>query len=172
MLAFNDPLSLILLPLGETSPATTLTYLASQVLYVGSHLGDSQLVRISPTPTSDTGADTLPIPKGITTVEPSALGVRSPSASAKGKGRADVDWNMDSRATKEGKDGKIVSTKGSYLDVIERWENVAPIVDAAMVDLEGSGQVSYLLSLRGAAINPGSFSPRSLLALEDETAAR
>ena len=172
MLAFNDPLSLILLPLGETSPATTLTYLASQVLYVGSHLGDSQLVRISPTPTSDTGADTLPIPKGITTVEPSALSVRSPSASAKGKGRADVDWNMDSRATKEGKDGKIVSTKGSYLDVIERWENVAPIVDAAMVDLEGSGQVSYLLSLRGAAIKSGSFSPRSLLAPEDETAAR
>lgn len=171
MLAFNDPLSLVLLPLGETSPATTLTYLSSQVLYVGSHLGDSQLVRISPTPTSDASADTLPIPRGITTVEPTELGAQSPSASAKGKGRADIDWNMDARAVKEGKDGKVVSTRGSYLDVIETWENVAPIVDATMVDLEGSGQVSSLSSLSRAGFNARLCSPRSSLAPEVETAA-
>ncbi|KZT73848.1 hypothetical protein DAEQUDRAFT_357103 [Daedalea quercina L-15889] len=140
MLAFTDPLSLVLIPLGETSPATTLTYLASQVLYVGSHYGDSQLLRISPTPTSDADADTLPIPKGVATVEPSALG--APSPSAKGKGRAaDMDWNREAREAKEAKDGRVVGTKGSYVDVVERSENVAPIVDAAMADLEGSGQI-------------------------------
>ena len=142
MLAFADPLSLILVPLGETSPATTLTYLTSQVVYVGSHLGDSQLLRISPTPTSDVSIDTLPIQKGIATVEPSALNA---SSSTKGKGRAECDWERDAREeAKEGKDGKVVRTKGSYVDVIDRWENVAPIVDAAMVDLEGSGQVCPL----------------------------
>lgn len=154
MLAFNDPLSLILLPLGETSPATTLTHLSSQVLYVGSHLGDSQLLRLSPTPTSN-AIDTLPISSGITTVEPSVLSAQSPSASSKGKGRADIDWNMDARTVKEGKDGKVVRTRGSYLDIIQTWENVAPIVDAAMVDLEGSGQVRSLSSLPRAGSNTG-----------------
>ncbi|KAE9400776.1 hypothetical protein BT96DRAFT_992689 [Gymnopus androsaceus JB14] len=36
-------LGMILFPLGETSPATTLSYLSNQVAFVGSHLGDSQI---------------------------------------------------------------------------------------------------------------------------------
>ncbi|KAF8526426.1 CPSF A subunit region-domain-containing protein [Gautieria morchelliformis] len=40
--------SLTLVRLGETSPATTMAYLNSGVIFVGSHHGDSQIVRITP----------------------------------------------------------------------------------------------------------------------------
>ncbi|PCH40170.1 hypothetical protein WOLCODRAFT_67201 [Wolfiporia cocos MD-104 SS10] len=130
MLAFNENNGLVLIPLGETSPATSLTYLASQFVYLGSHLGDAQLLRIHPTPIADLHADTLPIPSGIATVPPSAL------SGGKGKERVDVD--MD--GGKGEKAGRIVASKGSYVEVIESFQNIAPIVDAALVDLDGSGQ--------------------------------
>ncbi|KAJ7430159.1 CPSF A subunit region-domain-containing protein [Mycena latifolia] len=65
----------VLIPLGDTSPPTTLTYLANQVLYVGSHAGDSQLVQISSTPLSSSDeTPTLPIPLEIKTVLPGTSG--------------------------------------------------------------------------------------------------
>ncbi|KAH9841501.1 mono-functional DNA-alkylating methyl methanesulfonate N-term-domain-containing protein [Rhodofomes roseus] len=153
MLAFTDPPSLLVVPLGSTSPATSLTYLTSQVLFVGSHFGEPQLLRVSPTPVSDVDADTLPVPKGVATVEPAALSAGS--SAAKGKGRADRDWDMEAREAREGKDGKVVSTKGSYVEAVDRWENVAPIVDAAMADLEGSGQPQIITCSGGR--NSGSL---------------
>ncbi|EJD50676.1 hypothetical protein AURDEDRAFT_112250 [Auricularia subglabra TFB-10046 SS5] len=68
--------------LGQTSPATTFTYLDNGILYVGSHFGDSQLVRLS------TAAD----------------------------------------------------ASGSYISVVKAYSNLAPIVDAVIVDINDSNQ--------------------------------
>lgn len=48
--------------------------------------------------------------------------------------------------------GCVVATKGSYIDVLQTFKNIAPISDAVLVDLDGSGQVrisilSYSLHL-------------------------
>ncbi|KLO05927.1 hypothetical protein SCHPADRAFT_917631 [Schizopora paradoxa] len=71
-----------LLYLGEISAPTSLTVLPSQFIFVGSHFGDSQLIRIEQTRPSD----------------------------------------------------------GSHIQVIERFKNIAPIVDAVLVDSDNSGQ--------------------------------
>ncbi|KAG5648442.1 hypothetical protein DXG03_005016 [Asterophora parasitica] len=125
---------LILVPLGETSPPTTLTYLANQTFFVGSHLGDSQVLQISPAPTSALTYPTLPIPFGIKTTP--AANLYRPST-GKGKGRATDD---DDDGPKGRSKGTIVESKGSYLNVVEIFKNIAPIIDAIMVDPDNSGE--------------------------------
>ncbi|KAF8208666.1 mono-functional DNA-alkylating methyl methanesulfonate N-term-domain-containing protein [Mycena galopus ATCC 62051] len=118
---------LVLIPLGETSPSTTLAYLANQVLYVGSHAGDSQLVQISSTPVSTSDeAPTLPIPPEITTVPAARLA----PPSAKGKGREEYSEPLRDC---------VLDVKGPYLRVIDTFKNIAPILDAVLVDTDNSG---------------------------------
>lgn len=101
---------------------------------MGSHMGDSQLLRIHPSPISDHGSDTLPIPLGISTVSPTSL---SPG---KGKARASDD-DVDMSDAREGRDGRVVATKGTYIEMLETFQNIAPIMDAVLADLDDSGQV-------------------------------
>ncbi|KAJ6836683.1 DNA damage-binding protein 1a [Iris pallida] len=68
--------------LGETSVASTISYLDNGVVYVGSSYGDSQLIKLN--------------------LQPDA--------------------------------------KGSYVEVLERYINLGPIVDFCVVDLERQGQ--------------------------------
>ncbi|XP_010941529.1 DNA damage-binding protein 1a [Elaeis guineensis] len=68
--------------LGETSVASTISYLDNAVVYVGSSYGDSQLIKLN--------------------LQPDA--------------------------------------KGSYVEVLERYVNLGPIVDFCVVDLERQGQ--------------------------------
>lgn len=68
--------------LGETSAASTLSYLDNGVVFVGSSYGDSQLVKLTPTP----------------------------------------------------------SPTGSFVEVLESFGNLGPIVDFCVVDLERQGQ--------------------------------
>ncbi|GAV76408.1 CPSF_A domain-containing protein/MMS1_N domain-containing protein [Cephalotus follicularis] len=68
--------------LGETSIASTISYLDNAVVYVGSSYGDSQLIKLN--------------------LQPDA--------------------------------------KGSYIEVLERYVNLGPIVDFCVVDLERQGQ--------------------------------
>uniref|UniRef100_A0A1D1YWE8 DNA damage-binding protein 1 n=2 Tax=Anthurium amnicola TaxID=1678845 RepID=A0A1D1YWE8_9ARAE len=68
--------------LGETSVASTISYLDNAVVYVGSSYGDSQLIKLN--------------------MQPDA--------------------------------------KGSYVEVLERYVNLGPIVDFCVVDLERQGQ--------------------------------
>ncbi|KAL5524495.1 hypothetical protein ACEPAF_9635 [Sanghuangporus sanghuang] len=84
--------------LGETSPPTSLTPLASQFVFVGSHFGDSQLIRIMPDKSSSTG---------------------------------------------------------TYIDVSETYKNIAPIMDAAVEDIDGSGQPTIVTCSGGG--NTGSL---------------
>ncbi|KII87876.1 hypothetical protein PLICRDRAFT_42399 [Plicaturopsis crispa FD-325 SS-3] len=133
-----DTRGLVLIPLGETSPATTLTYLTSQIVYVGSHWGDSQLIRIHPTPISLLESPTLPIDSDITTTNPSAF---VPSSS-KGKGKAvgdDDDEDMDADVDSAPLGGLIIAGKGSHVEVVETFKNIAPILDAVQADVDGAG---------------------------------
>jgi hypothetical protein len=85
------------------------------------------------------------------------------SGKGKGKGRAvemEVDDDDDNpngggaRKEKEGR-GVIVLGKGSYLSVFDTFRNVAPIMDAILVDTDGSGQVST--SIRTIILHISSF---------------
>ncbi|KIL67911.1 hypothetical protein M378DRAFT_185481 [Amanita muscaria Koide BX008] len=127
---------LILIPLGETSSATTLTYLTSQAVYVGSHTGDSQVITISPTPVSFSDTAALSIPSGIKTVSSSSL----VSSKGKGKAREDSENNAMDVDDDAKSNGCIVAPEGSYLTVQETHKNIAPIVDAILVDIDNIGQ--------------------------------
>lgn len=115
------------IPLGEVSPPTALSYLDSQVLFIGSHLGDSQVVRIHTSPISNISTPTLPIPADISTVQLSSF-----STSNKGKGRA---W-----VTEREWEGRVLALNGTFIEVLDTWQNVGPILDAVLTDTDGSGQ--------------------------------
>lgn len=102
----------------------TLTYLTNQVVYLGSHYGDSQLLQISSSPVSSRNAPTLPVPSSITTVKPNQLNLAA-------KSTADEDA-----------EGTIINGAGSHIVELESFQNLAPIVDAVLVDTDNSGQVS------------------------------
>ena len=116
------------------SPPTAIAYIDSQVLFIGSHLGDSQLVKIHTSPISDFSTPTLPIPADVLTVQ---LGLFS--ASSKGKGRA---YTTD----REG-EGRVLDLNGTFIEVLDTWQNVGPISDAVLADTDGSGQVIFVLSI-------------------------
>lgn len=105
------------------------------MVYIGSHYGDSQLIRLSSSPLKDTDQPTLPIPVGLTTTPLSRAG--------KGKARTE-DVDMEEDAGDKRVKGQIIETKGSYIEVLETFPNLAPIVDAALLNSDGSGQVRYV----------------------------
>jgi len=43
-----------------------------------------------------------------------------------------------------GTHGHIVDTKGNFVTVLQTFKNLAPIVDAVLVDSDGTGQVSHI----------------------------
>lgn len=124
----------------------TLTYLTHQVVYLGSHFGDSQLLQISPSPVSSLDCSTLPIPASIRTIKPKDLGTVA-------QNRVDDDAN-----------GIIVNGIGSYLIELESFNNLAPIVDGILVDIDNSGQVCIVLGFRALLIY---YRMKLLHALED-----
>ena len=116
------------------SPPTAIAYIDSQVLFVGSHLGDSQLVRIHTSPISDFSTPTLPIPADVLTVQLGSFSIGN-----KGKGRA---WTTD----REG-EGRVLGLNGTFIEVLDTWQNVGPISDAVLADTDGSGQVIFVPSI-------------------------
>jgi hypothetical protein len=101
-------------------------------LFIGSHLGDSQLVKIHTSPIADFSTPTLPIPDDVLFVQ---LG--SFLTSSKGKGRA---------ATTDGEgEGRVLGLNGTFIEVLDTWQNVGPILDAVLADTDGSGQVILIL---------------------------
>ncbi|KAF9485871.1 hypothetical protein BDN70DRAFT_870784 [Pholiota conissans] len=147
-------LGVILVPLGEISSPTTLTYLTNQTIYVGSHLGDSQLVQISSTPTSAQDLPILAIPADIKTVTANSLMALS-STKGKEKATAQDDMDVDEEDSSEySKIGRIIEPQGSYLDILESYKNIAPIMDAISVDIDENGQ-NQIVTCSGGA-NTGS----------------
>lgn len=113
-----------------------MTYLTNQALYVGSHLGDSQIVTIQQISSKDPDTVPLTIPYGVKTVSKT---MAAPSSKKKGKQRANDDMEVDDEW--DVKDGRVITPDGSYLKVMQRFKNIAPILDAVLVDVDGSGQV-------------------------------
>jgi hypothetical protein len=107
----------------------TLTYLTNQVVYLGSHFGDSQLLQINSSPTSNFNSPTLPVPASIPTIKPAELGIAA-------KSRAD-----------DNAEGTIVNGLGSHIVELENFSNLAPIVDGILVDTDNSGQVRMVLKV-------------------------
>ncbi|GKE14731.1 DNA damage-binding protein 1, partial [Tanacetum coccineum] len=93
--------------LGETSIASTISYLDNAFVYVGSSFGDSQLVASA-----------------------SKLNLRY---SISLKLFAHCLWQLVKLNVRP-------DAKGSYVEVLERYVNLGPIVDFCMVDLERQGQ--------------------------------
>ena len=58
------------------------------------------------------------------------------SASRKGKGRA-------LGADREG-EGRVLALNGTFIEVLDTWQNIGPIMDAVLTDTDGSGQVTFL----------------------------
>jgi DNA damage-binding protein 1 len=103
-------------------------------------MGDSQLVQLTATPNAFVDEPTLPIPSDVHTVSPNSFDA---SASKKGKGRAlspTFDMEVDDGVDDPQDSGNVVATKGSYINILERFKNIAPILDACLVELDG-GQV-------------------------------
>ncbi|CAK9300497.1 unnamed protein product [Gordionus sp. m RMFG-2023] len=98
--------------LGETCIPECLTYLDNGVIYVGSRLGDSQLIRLRTNPIQ-------------------------------------VSSNQNS------------VTMASYIEVLESFTNLGPIVDMIVVDAERSGHKDQLVTCSGA------FKDGSLRVLRD-----
>lgn len=144
-------IGLLLIPLGVTSSATTIAYLSNQALFLGSHLGDSQLITISQVPSLDEPIP--PIPTKIKTVDKMSIGSLS---RRKGKQRAsEDDMDVDDADQEVGGQGYVVTPDGSYVKVLESFKNIGPIIDAAMVDIDGSGQ-QQLVTCSGGS-NTGSL---------------
>jgi DNA damage-binding protein 1 len=93
-------------------------------------MGDSQLLRIESTPTGALNSRTLPIPVDIHVFP--ALQVFSQT------GKED-DFIYNSRRI-----GRIVDNHGNYVTVSQTFKNIGPIVDAVLVDPDGTGEVSHL----------------------------
>ncbi|KAI9462206.1 hypothetical protein HD554DRAFT_2127153 [Boletus coccyginus] len=107
----------------------TLTYLTNQVVYLGSHFGDLQLLQIAPSSVSSLDRPTLPILASIPTIKPNDL-----SLVAKNK----ID---------EDAEGIIVNGVDNYLE-LKSFNNLAPIVDGILIDIDDSGQVCVTLGFR------------------------
>ncbi|KDR82646.1 hypothetical protein GALMADRAFT_837022 [Galerina marginata CBS 339.88] len=150
-----NELGMVLIPLGETSPPTTLTYLANQNIYLGSHFGDSQLLQVSPTPVTLQEVPSLTVPSDIKTVSQGSL---MATTSRKGKAKAvleDNDMDVDDETFDDYSKGRVVEPMGSFISVLETYKNIAPIMDAVLVDTDGSGQ-NQIVTCSGGA-NAGSL---------------
>jgi hypothetical protein len=83
-------------------------------------------------------------------IKPVSSGSLMAKSSAKGKGRATLqDDDMDVDGDVDCSKGRIVEPVGSFIKVLESFKNIAPIMDAVLVDTDGSGQViaSYLVPI-------------------------
>ncbi|THH31175.1 hypothetical protein EUX98_g3000 [Antrodiella citrinella] len=137
LLVLDGTPRLALLPIGETSPSTSLAYLSNQVVFVGSHLGPSQLLRIHQEIVGTSSGDTLPIPSGVAAV----LSLSNPD------GDDDDEGPIDNRKPK----GIIIRNKGNHVEVLDTYRNIAPIMDAVLADTESSGQPQIVTCSGGAS---------------------
>lgn len=80
----------------------------------------------------------------------------------------DEDVDMDGvEDRRPGKGGKVVRLKGTYIEVLDRFRNIAPILDAVMADTDQSGQVrgSQTFRIVNGLISSHCLSPSLSLAL-------
>lgn len=132
----RQPLKLVIHALGISSSPTTLTHLNDGTFFLGSHFGDSIVVKIHSKAHHDQNLPSLPVPDNVTSISPSAFTV------AKQNGQLQ---------------SCIVVGEGSFLDEIQRFKNIGPVLDATFFQAENVGaQVSCYIS------NPAVFTSNDI----------
>jgi DNA damage-binding protein 1 len=132
------------LQLEQTSSPTTLTYLTNQNVYLGSHTGDSQLLQISSSPVSLQEVSSISIPPEIQTCSSGSLSATFPRKGKEKVWLQDSDMDVDDPTGDNFFKGRVVEPMGSFITVLDNYKNIAPIMDAILVDTDGSGEVMSL----------------------------
>ena len=112
------------------------------------------MLQISPTPISNEEIPILAVPSDIKTVSMDSL-LSTPLN--KGKARAaGNDMDLDDEGTNSNFScGQVVSPSGSFITILETYKNIAPVMDAILVDPDQSGQYQFVTCSGGA--NTGSL---------------
>ncbi|KIY70002.1 hypothetical protein CYLTODRAFT_488480 [Cylindrobasidium torrendii FP15055 ss-10] len=109
--------------IGQTVTPATITYLGNQIVYFGSCVGDSKLLKIYHEPYEPWDPQ---VREGVRTITTSTFD--------QGPGEGpEQRFNPD-----EGQ--VIVSKEGSFLHPVKSYSSLAPINDAILADLDGSTQ--------------------------------
>lgn len=46
--------------------------------------------------------------------------------------------------TERDSEGRVLALNGTFIEVLDKWQNVGPILDAVLADPDGSGQVNLV----------------------------
>ncbi len=125
------------------------------MVYVGSHSGNSQLLQISQTPVSPDLSD-LSVPLEVKTVSQVENLTYSSVKKGKQKPPSEEDMDVDENGSdSDYRGGRVISPKGRFITVLETYKNIAPIMDAVLVDPDKSGQARIVTCSGGT--NTGSL---------------
>jgi DNA damage-binding protein 1 len=121
---------------GRTTSTTCMAYLDSGYVFLGSRGGDSQLIRLHETP--------LP-PQQPPQADPAAAVAPTPTPTAAAGASAVADDPMGVTAAAGSSEAAAAASAGgddgpNYVEVVDSWPSLAPILDFAVVDLERQGQ--------------------------------
>ena len=103
------------------------------MVYVGSYLADSLLIKLHHAPWRNFNQPTLEIPLDIAAVP------------------------LDTFTRPVTQEGVVIDAKGNYIEILEEYPNLAPMEDAVLVDLAGSGQVCFIPHLPATGSIPFFF---------------
>jgi DNA damage-binding protein 1 len=119
---------------GRTTSTTCMAYLDSGYVFLGSRGGDSQLIRLHETP--------LP-PQQPPQADPAAA-APAPTAAAGAAAAADDPMGIAAAGGSSEAAAAAAAAGGdegpNYVEVVDSWPSLAPILDFAVVDLERQGQ--------------------------------
>jgi hypothetical protein len=100
----------------KISPPTCMTYLDNGHVFIGSQCGDSQIIRLL--------ADSL----------------------SQGKGKRKATNLIQIEEEDEGSAVDVVDSDRQGITVVAAWPNIGPVLDFCLVDSEGGGAVSHVVS--------------------------
>lgn len=105
-----------------------MAYLDSGFVFLGSRGGDSQLIRLHDTPLPPQPSADAADAAGTAAATPAAAAADDPM------GVATAGGSSEAAAAAAADDGP------NYVEVVDSWPSLAPILDFAVVDLERQGQ--------------------------------
>lgn len=143
--------------MGVTSCASTLSYLDNGAIFVGSSLGDSQLIRLSSTPIVSDEAD-----NEMNTMEEDHESSSSTTATSSSS-------SSSSAASTSASTTLAHEPPSTYIEPIEEYQNIGPILDFTLVDAEKQGQ-AHIVSCSGAFKDGSLRVVRNGIGIEEEAA--
>ena len=139
--------------MGVTSCASTISYLDNGAIFVGSSLGDSQLIRLSSTPIVSDDAD-----NEMNNMEEDNESSNSTTATT-----------SSSAASTSASTALTHEPPSTYIEPIEEYQNIGPILDFTLVDAEKQGQ-AHIVACSGAFKDGSLRVVRNGIGIEEEAA--